>query len=278
VWAKGFGYFADQGSQGAFAGYSSSIFGTMVGYDMPIDPQTRVGFGIGYARSLIDGKIFSANTDFNTYQTTAYVSHEQGPWFINGDISFGWNDYSGTRNIMFPGFNRTAKAGYSGQDYTAFAATGYHFFAQGFTITPIASLQYTHMNLGAYTETGAGDVSLRVNSQSYDFVESRLGVKAAYPVRLDAGALVPEVHFNWFYELANPTMVNNAAFAIPGSLNFSTPGLKTANSTLNGGIGFTFLSCACTAKRWSVEAVYDHYWRSDHYSANQGMIKFTMRF
>jgi outer membrane autotransporter protein len=134
------------------------------------------------------------------------------------------------------------------------------------------------MNLGSYTETGAGDINLRVNSQSYDFLESRLGVKAAYPFRLDAGALVPEVHFNWFYELANPTVINNASFVFPGSLNFSTPGLKTANSTLNGGIGFTFLSCACTAKRWSVEAVYDRYWRSDNYSANQGMIKFSMRF
>jgi hypothetical protein len=67
---------------------------------------------------------------------------------------------------------------------------------------------------------------------------------------------VPEVHFNWLHELNNPTLTNTASFA--GLLPFSTPGFKTANDTLNAGVGFTFLSCACTAKTWSVEAVYDY--------------------
>ena len=275
-WVKGFGYFGDQGAQGSFPGYTSRILGTMVGYDVPIGPETRAGVGLGYARSVIDGKLFSANTDFNTYQATAYISHEQGPWFVNGDASFGWNDYSGTRNIILPGLNLTAKANYSGQDYTAFATTGYHFFVEEFTITPLASLQYTHVNLGAYTETGADSVNLNVNSQSYNFLESRLGVKVARPVPVTSGAFVPEVHFNWLHELNNPTLTNTAAFA--GLLPFSTPGFKPANNTLNAGVGFTFLSCTCTAKTWSVEAVYDYDWTSDQYSAQQGLIRFTARF
>ena len=59
---------------------------------------------------------------------------------------------------------------------------------------------------------------------------------------------------------------------------FTTPGLKNAADTLNGGLGFTFLSCACTALNWSLEAVYDFYWRADNYTAQQGMIRFTARF
>jgi uncharacterized protein with beta-barrel porin domain len=117
-----------------------------------------------------------------------------------------------------------------------------------------------------------------VNSQSYDFVESRLGVKVAHPFAVNPGTIVPEAHFNWFYELANPTLANTAAFSVASSLPFTTPGLKTANSMLNGGVGFTFLSCGCTAKTWSVEAVYDYYWRSDNYVANQGMVRFSARF
>jgi outer membrane autotransporter protein len=278
AWVKGFGYFGDQGSQGPYPGYTSNIYGTMIGYDIPIDPATRVGLGLGYARSTIDGKLFSANTNFNTYQVTAYATHERGPWFVNGDVSFGWSDYNGTRNIMFPGVNLTAKGQYSGQDYTAFATTGYHFYTGGFTITPLASLQYTHVNLGSYSESGAGSVNLNVNSQSYDFLESRLGVKVARPIVVNPGTIVPQVHFNWYYELANPTLANTAAFSAAGSLPFTTPGLKTANSTLNGGIGFTFLSCACTGRTWSVEGVYDYYWRNDNYKAQQAMLRFTTRF
>jgi outer membrane autotransporter protein len=282
-WMKTFGYFASQGNQGAYGGYNANIYGTMVAYDapvlhMPIDGDTRVGLGIGYARSTINANIFGSTTDSNTYQATAYIAHEQGPWFLDGDLSFGWNDYSGDRNIVFPGVDRTAQSQYSGQDYTAFATTGYHLLMQGFTVTPLASLQYTHVDLGSYSESGAGSIDLNVQAQHYDFLESGLGVKVARSFQVPAGSLVPELHFKWLHELINPSMQNSAAFAVAGSPSFTTPGLREAPNTLDVGTGLTFLSCNCTAKTWSVEAVYDYFWRSDLYSANQVMLRFTARF
>ncbi len=114
-WLKGFGYWGNQGPQDGFTGYNSRILGTMVGVDTPVPGMafggvTRVGFGIGYARTTIDGKTVSANTDSNTYVATAYIAHEQGPWFVDGDLSFGWNDYSGNRNILVPGYYRYQRA------------------------------------------------------------------------------------------------------------------------------------------------------------------------
>jgi len=262
LWAKGFGYFGSQDAQNAFLGYDARIYGTMIGYDVPVNPETRVGLGFGYARNIIDGKTLSANTDSNTYQGTAYLTHEHGPWFIQGDASFGWDDYSGSRNISLPGISLTPKANYSGLNYTTFMTTGYHFFNQGFTITPLASLQYTHVDLDRYTETGAGDVDLNVNSQSYDFVESGLGVKVARPFAYNDGTYVPEMHFKWFRELVNPTFENTAAFTAAGSPFFTTPGMKAGDNTFDLGVGLQLLSCDCTAGNWSVEAVYDHEWRS----------------
>jgi outer membrane autotransporter protein len=277
-WTKGFGYFGSQGAQNALVGYDAGIYGTMIGYDAPIGPETRAGLGIGYARSTIDGNTFRANTDSNTYQTTAYVSHEHGPWFVQGDASFGWNDYFGTRNISLPGFSQTTNANYSGQSYTGFATTGYHFFTQGVTITPLASLQYTNLNLDGYTETGGGNINLRVKSQNYDFLESGLGVKVARPFAYNEFTYVPEIHFKWLRELVNPTVSNTAAFTAAGSPPFITPGLQAGDDTLNLGVGLTFLSCGCTARTWSFEAIYDHEWRSGRYSADQGTVKFTARF
>ena len=277
-WLKAFGYFGNQGSQDAFVGYNSRIFGTMIAYDAALGTDTRAGFGIGYGRSTIDGKTFDARTNFNTYQATAYIGHEQGPWFVQGDASFGWNDYTGTRHISFPGINRTAQAGYSGQDYTGFLTAGYRAFAQGFTITPLASLQYTHMNLNGYTETGAGDINLRIRSQTYDFLESGLGAKVAHAFAYGETTYVPEAHFKWLHDLYNPTFVNTAAFTVAGSQSFSTPGLKAADDTFNVGAGFTLLSCACSAKTWALEAVYDYFWRSDRYEAQQAVARFSARF
>ena len=280
-WVKGFGYFGNQGAQGAFDGYGSTIAGGMIGYDMPLRQtpfggETRVGLSVGYSRSTIDGKTFDANTGFDTYQATAYIAHDMGPWFVDGNLSYGWNDYTGRRHIQFPGIDRVAQAKYDGQDYGAYIVTGYRLRTDGFTITPLASLQYTHVNLSGYSETGADSIDLTVNAQHYDFLESTLGVTATRAYGYRNGTFVPEVHFKWLHELVNPSFENTAAFA--GSQPFVTSGLAGSDDTFNPGFGVTFLSCSCTASTWSLEGVYDYYWTNSSYSAQRVMLKFSARF
>ena len=125
-WLKGFAYTSGQGARAPFGGYSATIYGTMVGYDMPLDPDNRVGLGIGYSASAISERSGGNTTNFDSYQATAYASHKSGPWFVDGDLSFGWNNYTGRRNIAFPGIIRSATSSYSGQDYSAFVATGFN--------------------------------------------------------------------------------------------------------------------------------------------------------
>jgi outer membrane autotransporter protein len=278
-WLKGFGYAGSQSGREGFAGYDSRIIGTMIAYDVPVGLDTRAGLGFGYARSTINGKTFDASTDFDTYQALAYIGHEDGPWFVNGSASFGWNEYSSMRHIKFPGVDRRAEAEYSGQDYSAFVSTGYNFSANKFRITPLASLQYSRIHLNGYRETGAGDIDLKVKSHDYDFLESGLGAKVErYFGNRDGTSFVPEGHFNWFHELSNPAMQQTAKFTATGSSSFTTSGLKMADDMFNVGGGLTLLSCACSATTWSLEAVYDYDWTNDGYSANQVMMRLTSRF
>ena len=277
-WLKGFGYAGNQGARQSFAGYQSTIFGTMVGYDMPLGPNTRVGVGIGYAGGAISEKSSGNRTDFNSILAGAYIGHTAGPWFIDGDLSFGWNEHNGRRNIIFPGVNRSALASYSGQNYGAFVMTGFNLPVMGFTVTPLASLQYNALRLGGYGETGAGDINLRVRRQSYDYLESGLGIKLSRQFFYEGVGIIPEIHGKWLHALINPTISQNAAFAVSGSSAFTTPGLRSAADTLNLGAGITLMSCSCDKNNWSVEAIYDYYVRNDHYSAHQAMIKFTARF
>ncbi len=277
-WLNGFGYFGSQDAKDAFVGDDSQIYGTMVGFDTALGSSTRAGVGVGYARSIINGKMFDTGTHVNTYKGSAFIGHEPGPWFVYGDASFGWNDYSGTRHISFAGVDRTAEANYDGQEYTAAITTGYHFLGRGFTITPLASLQYTHLNLDGYTETGADDINLRVNSQSYNFLESGLGVKVARAFSSQGKTYIPEIHFKWLHELHNPTLENTATLSVAGSPAFTAPGFKIDDDQFNVGASFTLLSCRCGAKTWSVEAGYDYDWRSDNYFAHRGMIKVASHF
>lgn len=279
LWIKGFGYFGDQGAQGAYSGYESKILGAMVGYDIPFSNYTRMGLGLGYARSTIGGSSVGNSTGFNSYQTTAYVTHEDGTWFANGNLSYAWNSYSGRRQIVFPGIDRTALAKYSGEDVTTFVTAGRHFFVEGYTVTPLVSLQATQVNLNGYTESGAGDVNLQIAPQKYGFLESGLGVEVARYFDMDNGStFLPKVHFKWLHDIVGQNFQNISTFTAAGSTSFITSGLSAAPDTLNVGTGVTLLSCACDERTWSVEASYDFYWRSRNYSANQVMLAAAYRF
>lgn len=278
-WLKGTGYFGEQDAEGAYGGYDSRILGSMIGYDTPLGQDTRAGLGVGYARSAIDGKAFDTSTDADSYHATAYLGHESGPWFVNGSASFGWNEYSTSRHIQFAGVDRTADADYDGQDYTAFVSTGYHFPFRAVTITPLASLQYTYVDLDSYTETGAGDINLHVDSRNYDFLESSLGVKVERGFVYGNGTtIVPNLHGKWLHELSNPSLRNTSSFTVAGASKFTSPELQTPDDTYNLGAGLTLLSCACSGKTWSLEAVYDHDWGNDGYDADRLMAKLAVNF
>jgi len=251
----------------------------MIAYDAPLGTNTRAGLGLGYAQSVINGNMYGDSTDVNSYQTTAYIGHERGPWFIRGSASMGWNDYSSERPIVFPGVDRTANAHYSGQDYTVLANTGYHISApQKFTVTPLASLQYSRVNIDGYTETDAGDIDLQVQPQGYDFVESGLGTKVERDFSYHGWMFVPEVHAEWLYELNNPALDETAKFTAAVSPSFTTPGLKTDPDMFHMGAGLTVLSCACSTTKMSLEAGYDYYWTNDSYSVHEITMRFADRF
>ena len=277
-WAKGFGYWGNQDARGAFKEYNSRISGTMFAYDRSLGLNTRGGLGFGYARTVIKGRTFDARNDFDTYQAIAYIGHERGPWFVDGSTSFGWNQYQDKRHIEFPGIDLTAKSKYNGQDYTAFARTGYHFPIQKFSITPMASLQYSRVNIAGYTEREAGDVNMHIKSQHYDYLESGLGGKVERSFSYRKFTFVPEVHFEWLHKLSNPRLEQNATYTPEGSSSFTTPGLRTVADSYHAGTGITLLSCSCSATTWSLEGGYDYYWRTDGYAANQVSLRFSRRF
>jgi len=276
-WISGIGSWGEQNDAQGFEGYDSRIGGVILAYETPLCfcDGLRAGFGVGYARSSLDGNIYDTESDINSYQAIAYLGYAPGPWFLNGALTYGFDDYSGSRHVSFPGFDGTADSDYKGSQMTAFAATGYHFYiGDGETIlTPLATLQFTHLRVGSYTETGNAAINLNVNAQHYNFVQSGLGAKLARNMRLsDTQFLRPELHANWLHSFGTRTMRNNAAFTAGGPA-FTVSGLAPKRNTYEVGAGVTLAA----NKTWSIEGVYDYQWQSSRFSAHQAMITFSMR-
>ncbi|GGE05557.1 hypothetical protein GCM10011529_09920 [Polymorphobacter glacialis] len=278
LWMQGYGYFSNQDSQSAVAGYDASIGGAVLAWDAPIGEFTHAGAGLGYARSTIRSNESTSRSAIDSYQVSIYLGHEPGPWFINGALSMAANDYSGTRDIVFPGVSRKATHNYNGQSYAAIATTGLNLRSGDFAATPLASIQYSRVDLDGYAETGAGDIDLLVTSRSYEFVESTLGLKLSKNAQYSGGVFIPEVHAKWLHQFKNPELAQVAAFDVAGSQSFVVPGLVVSDNTLNVGAGVTLASCGCTTHAWSVEAGYDYYRAGSGSTAHQANLRLSTRF
>jgi outer membrane autotransporter protein len=227
-----------------------------------------------YAHAAINGSSGASQDTLNAYQVSAYAGYAPGPAYLNGALVYGIDQYSGSRSVAFPGFTSADHADYDGHQVSAFAATGYHLYlGDGATvITPSASLQYTALNVNAYTESGDPAIDLAVNAQHYDLLQSGLGAKVARDVSLGGSmAIRPEAHVNWLHAFGDDRMVDTAAFTSGGPA-FTAPGLAPGRETYNLGGGVTLGKVG----RWSMEGAYDHFWRGAGYSSDQVMVNFVL--
>ena len=277
-WGKAFGGFGRQGNVNNAIGFDTKASGLVLAYEKALNYKTRVGLGGGYANSTIDGKNSTGQTNIDSYQAMAYVNYAPGPWFMQGSLMAGVDRYDGSRPIVFPGVNRTATSNYTGQQYTGLVSAGEHFyFNNQVTVTPLASLQASHIRVGSYTESGAGDVSLKVDSQSYNFIQSSLGVKVERVISSGNGTYSPEAHFNWLHDFKSTTMAQNVAFT-GGGTAFNVRGIEQDRELYNVGVGLTFLSCNCDKNSWTVKGLYDYKWNQSDYSSHQVSLIAGLKF
>jgi outer membrane autotransporter protein len=246
MWVKGFGNTSEQDNVGTFLGYDADTYGLAIGLDGLINEDTRLGFSGSYAGSEVSSNSVASGVDIDSYQGTIYTTWDSpnDPWYFNTAWAFAWNTYDSTRGIQIATLARTAIADYDGQQYSAAIDGGYDFVnvgSTGFDITPLASLQYSHLHLDGYTETGAGDVNLVVGKQDYDFLQSGLGFKVAYPIQQDNGKWVPEFHAKWLYDFIGDEQQTTSTFT-GGGASFETVGLEPEQSSWNLGGSVTFYS------------------------------------
>nr|WP_249809831.1 autotransporter outer membrane beta-barrel domain-containing protein [Bradyrhizobium sp. 139] len=136
VWAAGFG--GSQVSTGG-TGSASRSFGTVVGADYSLSPQTRMGFalaggGTGFANNFSSGRS-------DLFQAGTFGRHSIGSAYVATALAYGWQAITGDYQVMpaGTGLNATVNAdAYSGR-----LEGGYRFSMPWLGITPYAAAQIT---------------------------------------------------------------------------------------------------------------------------------------
>ncbi|MBP7056330.1 MAG: autotransporter outer membrane beta-barrel domain-containing protein [Candidatus Omnitrophica bacterium] len=242
IWAKGYGSYLTQSSRQGIPGYNAWNAGTALGIDHLFHDVATIGVSGGYAYGDVDGNANNANTYINSAQATLYggYQHSDIPVFVDMAGCFAYNWYNGRRDIAVGTISRRANAEYGGQQFGAYIGTGYTFLiAKNVELTPLLSLQWTHLRLNSYTETEAGALGLSVGEQNYDQLLSGVGARIATPMKQNWGTLTPEVHGKWFYDfMGGQNMAVTSTFT-GGGAAFNSTGFRAPMNSFNAGTKLT---------------------------------------
>ena len=148
---------------------------------------------------------------------TYYVSNK---FYIDGIISFGWNDYETDRPITYnvgTDVNQVAHSDTDGTQFSFSFGAGYDFNTGGLTFGPFARINYINLDIDGYREeignTNPGfGWALEFDDQDVESLTSVLGVQASYAISTGLGVLLPQVRFEWEHEFKDNSRTITARF------------------------------------------------------------------
>ena len=236
VWAAGFG--GSQRTDGntivGSNNTSSSLYGTAVGADYRLSPNTLAGFALAGG-----GTNFSVANDLgggrsDLFQAGAFIRHNVGPAYISAALAYGWQDITTDRTVTVAGVDRL-RAQFNANAWSGRLEGGYRFVAQGFGITPYAAGQFTTFDLPAYAEqaiVGSNVFALAYTSKSVTDTRSELGLRTDKSFALQNAILTLRGRAAWAHDF-NPNRVAGATFqTLPGASFFVNGAAMASDAAL----------------------------------------------
>ncbi|MCE0524026.1 MAG: autotransporter outer membrane beta-barrel domain-containing protein [Methylacidiphilales bacterium] len=179
--------------------YSHYTTGAVVaGADYRISKNWAVGamFGYGHTSLTLDNVGSTARVD--SYSPGIYATYVDHGWYANGLFAYDYNSYGETRAI--PALAGSANGSTAGNQYGANLDGGYEFHRGNLTFGPTAALQYVHLDINSFTESGPG--ALDINNENANSLRSRLGAQMRYNWLWYGGKVTatPYVSASWQHE------------------------------------------------------------------------------
>ncbi len=212
------------GAAGA-SGTDLDFSGLIAGYDRALSERTRLGVMLSYNEpSLNQGQNY--RLDNNGTQLGIYSRYRQGPVRIDGIVSHGWSRNDSTRLVTVGALTQTALANFDATTTAAYVEYGHTLNwpatgQRGPDIEPIAALQWTRHREEAYTERGAGALSLAMPKNSQEGLRSLLGVRISKDWKSGKYAGLVEGRVAWSHEFRDTAQVSPYLAGDPGATPFT---------------------------------------------------------
>jgi outer membrane autotransporter protein len=236
--------------------YEYNAAGVTVGADVDLLPGLVLGFEGGVSDTDIDWDTTDSDGGIGSSHGGAYGKVAIGNGFIEMAFDHAVNEYDNRRHIDLGPASRYAESEYDGNQSSSYVGAGYHFEWGGFKISPIVSVQHTHLSEDGYAEQGAGALNLTVDDRSEDSLQSVAGLHITHRGHVGWVGIESRLRTRWTHEFETDGRELDATFSEAGGASFSTTGPPGDDDRLQLGGGITARFIA-TAAFLNVDLIFD---------------------
>jgi uncharacterized protein YhjY with autotransporter beta-barrel domain len=210
------------------------------GISFRMTSNLSVGVLMDYNHTDATTDSLGSHVRVDTYSPGVFATFFERGFYVNALADFGFDNYSNERQISFGGTSAQATSSPSGRQYVANLDLGYDFHPDRHWIFgPTAGVEYTHLDVDSFQETGAGPANLSVSSQSADSLRTLVGGHVIYQVRSGSILFQPNITASWQHEFLNDPFGLSSQFNIPASAPFTIQGSNPGRDSAVLGFGLT---------------------------------------
>lgn len=236
VFVRGNVVLAQGFSQADVPHFDDNSEGVTLGADYRFTPNFLFGLTASYEHTdaTLDTDGSSATVD--SYSPGLYASYADHGWYANFSGNYLHNAYTQTRDISFLG--QTANSAPEGNEGVVNLDGGYDFHHGALTFGPLAGLQYTHLAVDGYDESGSA-ADLAVNEDDSDSLRSRLGGRLSYIFCTCGGiSITPHLDASWQHDFLDQSRGITSQFTGFGGGSFSvnTPEPSRDSALIDAGL------------------------------------------
>jgi len=272
LWIDGFGQRQNQKKSGNQFGYNDTTFGGTIGLDYSIG-NLILGLAFSSTYDNLHLKNFASKAVINSYYGGVYTYWNHSGFYMNATVLGALNIYRTTRHLSFGTIDRRAHSKHNGNEWLTHLGFGYQVCRSHFQWTPYINLDYVLQHEQSYTETGAGSLSLHVNSKNAMLFQGEAGVSFSATYKALNGLFIPKISLAYINQTPCSSKNYHANF-VSSSCGFTGRAGGYERNLFTPQVAFTYQGFC---DRVNVSIYYDAKVGSKYWVQDAGF-DFTFRF
>ncbi len=236
-WGKGYAVFGDRESESGSPGYQYTVYGTGFGFDYQFTDSLLLGITGGYSEGDVDYFSSRDTSDVVSMPLGIYGSWNTDGWYLDSLLSYAGLEYETQRHVDLA--SEKLSGDFGGDQISGYFEGGLNWqYDESCLIQPLASFQFSHLNLDSYTESG-GASSLGYDNQRHQSHKGSLGMKLTKQFGEDDDTIraAIELRCRWVHEFGDAESQVDAHFASDPGAVFTVSDEGVSRDTIVLGTG-----------------------------------------